>query len=410
MSDPCWECTITESNSLCEICNSNGYCKTHCPHCCRCHRRVCFGCLSELSRIGCNECNALAGFSLYHCGSCSSLYFPRIMTRKHGENYIGPSVCRTCRQRKKLRLHQKAEKAECNTRCRVKRNDGYKRIFPPTVFDSFIHCVGVNEGKKRCKNLWLSCMEHQVRISAHHGLLSRPNELKAAKRLCQQRKEIDCLEIDFVTFRGEIISSHDYDEQTIARGSPLGEWLEYVATHQLVLWIDVKQNEWFYFNGMYGTFDVHLFFQALREARRFIWKEYQVNITHYVWIGCQNCLLREALQEANGKLKNPWQLVLDLPFVKSYVYKALLPTCMASTLARLAEEEILNSPYKRFPIISIDRDFFSDEETLIDFLRELRLKRGTRVILNSFPRSVKPIEVNGLDIVMQYDYPGKEGK
>ncbi len=250
----------------------------------------------------------------------------------------------------------------------------------------------------------------EVRISAHHGDIKRPNELKAARRVCRQYPEVDCLEVDFVTFRGQIISSHDYDEQTIAQGSPLQDWLAFAASQQKVLWIDVKQNEWFYFNGMYGHFDVLLFFEVLRQARRAIWRRQQVDVTPLVWIGCQNCALRESLQDANTDNKHPWQLVLDLPFVKSYVYKALLPSCMSSTLARLAEEEILNSPYRRFKIISLDREFFASEEDLVDFLHELRLKRGTHVILNSYPRSVAPIRVKGLDIVMQYDYTTASNK
>lgn len=248
-----------------------------------------------------------------------------------------------------------------------------------------------------------------VGISAHHGNLTYPNELRAAQRLCERYDEIDCLEIDFVTFRGQVRSSHDYDEQMIARGSPLEEWLRYVAApdlggKQLVLWIDVKENEWFYFNGMYGHFDVTLFFQTLCTERRRLWREKRLNVTPLVWIGCQNRALRDQLKEANDALRHPWHLVLDLPLVKSYVYKALLPGCMHATLSRLAQEEILNSPYRRFGVISIDREFFADDEALIEFLYELRLRKHTRVILNSYPRSQPFIRVKGLTITMQYDY------
>lgn len=246
--------------------------------------------------------------------------------------------------------------------------------------------------------------EHRVRISAHHGDIERPNQLKAARRVLKRHPEIDCLEIDFVSFREQIVSSHDYELSVIELGAPLQDWLRLCAERRLVLWIDVKQNEWFYFNAMYGQFDVGLFFDILKETRREVLRSHAVDLRDWVWIGCQDCALRDALHRRNQHAKHRWQLVLDLPFIKSYVYKALLPSCMPGTLMRLAEEEVLNSEYRHFPIISLDKDFFPTHDDLVEFVRALWLSKGTTVILNSFSRDVAPIRIKGLHIVMQYDY------
>ena len=250
-------------------------------------------------------------------------------------------------------------------------------------------------------------MEQEVRISAHHGDVERPNQLKAAKRVLRQNPEIQCLEIDFVSFQGEIVSSHDYALEMIQKGAPLREWMLLCARRQCVLWIDVKQNEWFYFNGMYGQFDVDLFFETLKLARREIARDMGIDMRKWLWIGCQNCALRDALHHKNKRAKHGWHMVLDMPFVKSYVYKALLPSCMPRTLARLAEEEILNSDYEKYAVLSLDQVFFATHDMMLEFLRELRLPRHTTVILNSFSRDVEPLRVRGLNIVMQYDYVGQ---
>src|ERR1700744_684801 len=210
-------------------------------------------------------------------------------------------------------------------------------------------------------------MEQQVRISAHHGDVERPNQLKAARRVLRQNPEIQCLEIDFVSFQGEIVSSHDYALEAIEQGAPLLQWMRLCAEKQLVLWIDVKQNEWFYFNAMYGEFDVALFFEKLKESRRLLQRELQVDMRDWVWIGCQNCALRDAIHAKNRRAKHRWHLVLDLPFIKSYVYKALLPRCMPRTLARLAEEEIYNSDYEHYKVLSLDQVFFATHDMLVGF-------------------------------------------
>ena len=254
--------------------------------------------------------------------------------------------------------------------------------------------------------------ERRLKISAHHGDAGRPNNLATARTLLEHHDEIDVMEIDFVTFRGHIVSSHDYDASVIVDGSPLEEWMRFVVGERhCVLWIDVKENSWLYMNWMYGQFDVALFFQTLRRVRRALWREDgQLDVTALVWIGCQDPALRQRLVEANDVQRHPWQMMLDVPMMRSYVWKMLTPSCLAAALEKQVMEELLGVDYKQAQLLSLDHSFFASRDALIAFLRKLKLRRGATLILYSFPRDVKPIQLRNVNVVMQYDYFSRDGQ
>jgi hypothetical protein len=253
--------------------------------------------------------------------------------------------------------------------------------------------------------------KNRVHISAHHGDVARPNELKWARRVCEQNSEIDCLEIDFVTFREEVRSSHDYDEQMIAQGSQLSEWLAFTVPNGIQLWIDVKQNLSLYFNWMYGEFDVRLFFDTLRRAHEDLSEQGHTDTRATVWIGCQDRELLNRLNEFNHKLQrhNRWKIVLDLPTIGAYVYQTFVPHCLMALITRRAESDITSTEtdYKHYDVISLDQSFWDSVEELCDFIKRLKLNEGTTVILNSYPRNVEAPRIKGIRIVMQYDYEAR---
>jgi hypothetical protein len=243
-------------------------------------------------------------------------------------------------------------------------------------------------------------------VSAHHGCIHFPNHLISAANIVDENSEIDIVEIDFVTFGNEVISSHDYDVDVIQQGSILFDWiLAMVIERGKILWIDIKENLTIFFNWMYDKFDVSLFFMSLIQIRREISKKKQIDITPFIWIGCQDRDLFKRLKEENETLKHPWKMIFDIPTVSSYIYQYLMPSCFIHILEDSVVNEFSNVPMRQYDIISIDQSFFHSMESLVQFIKKLPLRHNTSVILNSYEdRSIEAPYIKNLNVIMQYDY------
>lgn len=243
-------------------------------------------------------------------------------------------------------------------------------------------------------------------VSAHHGYIDFPNHLISCADIVDENREIDIVEIDFVTFGNEVISSHDYDIEVIQQGSILYDWvMAMVFERQKILWIDIKENLFIYFNWMYDKFDVSMFFKTLIHIRREISRTKHIDITHNIWIGCQDTSLFRRLKEENETLKHPWIMIYDIPTVGHYIYQHLMPSCFIHLLEEMVIGEFSKIPMRQYDIISIDQSFFHSMESMIRFIKNLNLRRGTNVVLNSYEnRAIEAPYIKHLNIIMQYDY------
>lgn len=241
--------------------------------------------------------------------------------------------------------------------------------------------------------------------SCHHGDVSRPNQLGPARGVLERYAEIDVVEIDFVSYCGEIWSAHDYALDQIEQGATLRQWVELVVLqHRKVLWLDIKENCWWYCNWMYGQFDARLLFRRLRALTAIV-AQHGVDLRQHLWIGCQQLALRQRLLDMNRYHKHRFCMMLDAPTLWGYVAQRLMPcVCLTPTLSAWLADELRKTDMAPYGVLSVDQSFFATTAELQRFLRALRLPPDLRVVLNSYARSVAPVRVRGVQIVMQYDY------
>jgi hypothetical protein len=245
-------------------------------------------------------------------------------------------------------------------------------------------------------------------ISSHHGDYRRENNLVAAVRVAEIFEEIDIYEIDFVSVGKRVISSHDYEEEAIANGSPVEEWIrEFVVKRGKILWLDVKENLTLLMNCGYGKFGVRALFHRLETE----WKEAAnrpqnpVDIRTRIWIGCQDVSLRERLFEYNQRrCGGRWHQILDMPTTTAYILQRITPPCFTSLLCEYVCRESRESDYRDFDLLSVDRSFFPGRKAMKAFILSLELRPDVLVVLNSFGRNQKPIILPNHRIAMQYDY------
>jgi len=258
-------------------------------------------------------------------------------------------------------------------------------------------------------------MQRHHLISNHHGDTHAPNELEPARQIDHHYgHEIDIYEIDFVSFHGRIISAHDYDIDKINQGSELHEWIDFVVVQRRkVLWLDIKENLDIYLACGYAKFDCDALFSVLEYKRQQLLTRSTdaIDLTQYVIIGCQEKELHAKIvhrnnnqlyQQRNGQ---KWRMILDAPNVWSYVLQYITPALLLPHLHNYICNDFRHSGYERYGAISIDQSFFASPQDIVDFIRSLKLRPETLVIINSFTRNVAPITVEGHDnVIMQYDY------
>ena len=241
----------------------------------------------------------------------------------------------------------------------------------------------------------------QLAISCHHGDIHHQNNLARVERLIETYPEIDIYEIDFISLDDKIISSHDYDMNVIKQGSTLDEWVRVVVlAHKKILWLDIKENLALYCACGFEKFDHRALFRALQKVR----DAATMDLTPYIWIGCQDVTLRYKIFKKNAKLAQPWQMILDMPTVSSYIAQRVTPTWARCYLREAVCDDFRATTYEKFPIISIDQSFFQSRDEIKEFIRSLGLSSQMVIVLNSFDRSVAPITMKNHYIVMQYDY------
>lgn len=238
-------------------------------------------------------------------------------------------------------------------------------------------------------------------ISCHHGDINHQNNLGAAEALIERFPEIDVFEIDFISLSDEIISSHDYDINVICHGSRLEEWVaSVVIKSKKILWLDVKENLGIYCACQFERFDYKLLFRKLKKIR----ESTGMDITPYVWIGCQDVTLRHKIFKRNKRLTQPWQLMLDMPTVSGYVAQRLMPQWARCYLRDWVCDDFRETPYEHFAVLSIDQSFFLTRDEIKQFIKSLKVSPQTIIVVNSFSRDVRPLKVNNCRVVMQYDY------
>lgn len=236
-------------------------------------------------------------------------------------------------------------------------------------------------------------------VSCHHGDVNNQNNLKAAARIIRDYPEIDIVEIDFVFYGNDLISSHDYDARLILRGSSLIKWIERVVfIEKKILWIDLKPKlDPSVLIWPVAKEETRCLFAILNEAMK---KE---DIRSRIIITSQDMSIVDEIEASEEA--SLWQIAADIPNIPSYVWQDLLPPGLQGWLNSSVNEHFIRrcdlTPYN---IVAIDKSFFDDMTTLMRFIHESSIKQGATIIIYTFKRGAPLITSDHYNIVMQYDF------
>jgi hypothetical protein len=269
-----------------------------------------------------------------------------------------------------------------------------------------MEALSVTQQRRRNNN------RQAAKTSCHHGDYLRPNSLEETRAVLQRYPEIAIVEIDFVLLcepEPVLLSSHDYEQQSVERGATLEEWVKLVVLEQKrLLWMDIKTRLgfWSLLSEPEKRLDVALLLALMRKMRRHFLKHCGQDVQQRVLLGCQDEPVYKALLALNNQEKHPWRVLLDLPFATSYIGQMLLPD---EWINNWMQETYVQYPYEQDGAVGqqyvcLDRNFFTNNRQLEDFIQCSGIARNSVVIVYSYPRTAKPLRVPGYQIMMQCDY------
>ena len=238
-------------------------------------------------------------------------------------------------------------------------------------------------------------------ISCHHGDIDHQNNIEAAVYILHDNPDIDIMEIDFVLYGKELISSHDYSAHSILNGATLLEWIELVIIKEKkVLWIDLKPKiDLSVFFWSIAKEEVNCLSILLDEAcsRWGIW------IRPYILMTSQDPTITHEIEQT---LSRNYQIVADIPNMSSYVWQDILPFGLQGWLDDSVYDHFMNRyDFSRHPIVAIDKSFFGHSvKRVLRFIYDSSIKEGTTIIIYNFKVGAPIVRDPLYNIVMQYDF------
>lgn len=221
-------------------------------------------------------------------------------------------------------------------------------------------------------------MLKSAKYSSHHGV---DNQLQETMKLLDQNPNIDMLEIDFVCINDEYISSHDYSDENVSKGSKLEDWVNEIVKRNKVLWLDLKDETVSIFFNL-----SKLNMTALGVKLFQLYSKYP-QVLDLVMVGCQYSYAYNNLISMNL----PFKIVNDLPkdtaYVADYV-SANISQWLAGESVKIVNDDI----------VALDRKFFPDLKKVVD-----ELKAETIIIYNYEPEEEFVIETKK-HVIYQFSF------
>lgn len=243
---------------------------------------------------------------------------------------------------------------------------------------------------------------HKSTISAHHGYIDCENELGPTITLLNKHPEINMIEIDFVYINEKFISSHDYDDDSISRGTEMSIWFDNFIKLGIIIWIDIKESNWSILSDKFSKFDVNKFYLQL-ELQRKKFLQQNIILENQILISCQYDNIKEKLFILNNN--NTYLLAHDLPLVDSYIAQTVAPSFFDEKINYMVQEsmqDFINYSTTNLYIVCLDITFFNSIDDLIAFINKINV---SIVILYSMEIS-DSILISGSDkqFIYQYNY------
>lgn len=249
-------------------------------------------------------------------------------------------------------------------------------------------------------------------IANHHGDIKNENNLSSTRNIIKNHKEIDIFEIDFVHYKGDFYSSHDYKLDNILNGSTLTKWIDLIIIqNKRILYIDIKTNidvfSILFFCYPNLRFDVQAFFKHINKIRRYYLKKMNFDIIKYIWIACQDKDTISDINRINDKrVKSKWIIISDIPYYSNYILKTIFSCVCAYNLINkyVVQQPFLSHDFTDDLVVSIDKSCFNSIEELIYFIEMSSIPRGITIVLYTFELNEERIYIKGYNIVMLYNY------
>ncbi len=229
-----------------------------------------------------------------------------------------------------------------------------------------------------------------VITSAHHGFINYENQLDPIALLFETYPSIGIIEIDFVHTNNNFISSHDYSEENISKGSKLEQWVDSIMTHNKMLWIDIKDDNLSMISDQFSLFDVQAFYQCLQSLEA----KYS-NLKRHLLIGCQYTNTYNRLVANNIG----YNIVHDQPQYMSYVLYDIFPLCMIKSWIH---KWILEDLQGTTGTVCLDRTFFSYTNEINEFISKLH--HQTIIVYSYNLNETNLPSVPGKNIILQFNY------
>ena len=224
-----------------------------------------------------------------------------------------------------------------------------------------------------------------VRKSCHHGKSGYENQLLPVLSLLN---DFDMIEVDFVCYQNQYISSHDYDLSNIEKGSTLEEWVELVMNHDKILWIDLKDETSSVFIPQMSELNMDRLFDLLDTLHE-TWDK----LHKHIIIGCQYHQVYEYLTS----FTHPFTILRDLPKDQMYVMDMIAPDYFKEMTHQMIIDQTKLEVGKA-KMVAIDIQFFNETQ-LLDFID---ICYASTIILYNCPPNY--MLQHHKHLIHQYDY------
>jgi hypothetical protein len=246
-------------------------------------------------------------------------------------------------------------------------------------------------------------MLKNAKISCHHGHIQFENQLQPMINLIKNnnmdskhsKKSVeshifDIIEIDFVCYQNEYISSHDYILDNINKGSKLEDWVDLIIKYNKMLWIDLKDTTSSLFINT-SQLNIPLLLQKLN-----LLKLKYLNLNQHILLGCQYQMGYQQLLS----YQHDYTVLTDLPQDYAYVLNYLTPSLFKSTINDYIKTWIQNNTYN--DILALDVSFFNNLDEVKTFIDSTT---SSVVILYNFEKGYKlPLTFYNKQIIIQYNF------
>jgi len=233
-------------------------------------------------------------------------------------------------------------------------------------------------------------------ISAHHGDHNHENSLAHTLELLDKRKEIKYVEIDFVCWNNNYVSSHDYNEEIISKGSSLREWLISLTKRKIVLWMDVKDVDYSIVGDVFSKVDGKLLFQILDEVETALYAN-GIYLKDWIFISSQYVYAEKRIVNANI---NKYMIAKDLPTFYAYAFEwKNIPHGIQNLFKEEVKRVILEQRY--CDVVCLDCSFFDTEQEVENLFVESKV--GMVILYSLEGKEIIHLQKTK-KVVYQYDF------